>query len=151
MSSPTLPTASSARTRSPATKGTGAGIAMSSRRQQRGVAVGRETAAGGAGAAVSPAAYATFFTLAALGGGLDLVTKQAGLRIFGYPGQQPTWWLIEDRRGIQTSRNPGALFGMGEGKRLIFALLSVGALLAIFTWLFVYKAARDRWLNFALG
>ncbi len=40
---------------------------------------------------------------------------------------------------------------MGGGKRLIFAALSIAALLGIITWLFVYKAARDRWLTFTLG
>jgi signal peptidase II len=125
---------------------------MNSRRKERGKNAAEEKSAPAAGAgAVSRAAYATYFALAAVGGSIDLLTKQAVFSAFGYPGQQPTWWLIQDRLGIQTALNPGALFGMGGGRRLVFAALSVAALLGIFTWLFLYKAARDRWLTFALG
>ena len=47
--------------------------------------------------------------------------------------------------------NPGALFGMGAGFWWVFALLSVVALVGITTWLFVYRAANDRWITVALG
>jgi signal peptidase II len=47
--------------------------------------------------------------------------------------------------------NPGALFGMGQGYWWVFACLSILATLGILTWLFVYGAARDRWLTVALG
>ena len=92
-----------------------------------------------------------YFALAIVAGATDLFSKEAVFRSFGFPGEQPSWWLIQDRLGIQTALNPGALFGMGGGKRMIFAALSVAALLGILTWLFVYKAARDRWLTVALG
>jgi signal peptidase II len=49
------------------------------------------------------------------------------------------------------SRNLGALFGMGQGKVWLFATLGALAMLAIPTWLFVFRAARDAWLNVALG
>jgi signal peptidase II len=129
---------------------------MNSRRKERGEkAAAKKSASNEAvksdGSAVSWAAYATFFALAAVGGSLDLLTKEAIFRAFGYPGQQATWWLVQDRLGIQTALNPGALFGMGGGKRMIFAALSVAALAGIFSWLFLWKAARDRWLTFALG
>lgn len=100
---------------------------------------------------VSMPAYVMYFALAIVAGTTDLLSKEAVFRTFGLPGEQATWWLIQDRLGIQTALNPGALFGMGGGKRLIFASLSVAALLGILTWLFVYKAARDRWLTVALG
>lgn len=129
---------------------------MNSRRKER--SAKNEAAAPGDGAdvaiaqvVVSKAAYITFFSLAIVGGSIDLLTKQAVFGTLGYPGEKPTWWLIQDRLGIQTALNPGALFGMGGGKRLIFAALSIVALFGIFAWLFVYKAARDRWLNVALG
>ena len=95
--------------------------------------------------------YYVYFGLAALGGGADLISKQLIFHRFGFPEAQPTWWLIQDRLGIQTALNDGALFGMGSGRRLIFAALSVAALMGIFVWLFVYRAARDRWLTIALG
>ena len=130
---------------------------MSSRRKVRGQTAGREEAAAretdeGAGHGPVPkAAYLVYFSLAIVSGSIDLLTKQAVFHTLGYPGEQPTWWLIQDRLGIQTALNSGAVFGIGSGKRVIFASLSVAALLGILTWLFVYKAARDRWLTFALG
>jgi signal peptidase II len=40
---------------------------------------------------------------------------------------------------------------MGAGFWWLFAALSVAALTGILTWLFVFGAARDRWLNVALA
>ena len=61
------------------------------------------------------------------------------------------WWLWEGHVGIQKSLNEGALFGMGQGKVWLFAIFSLIALIAIPTWLFYFRAARDRWLTIALG
>lgn len=66
-------------------------------------------------------------------------------------GQYVAFWWIEDVFGVQPSTNPGALFGMGAGFSFYFAMFSIVALVAIIVWLFVYKAAIDRWLTFALG
>jgi signal peptidase II len=114
--------------------------------------------------------YAVFFTLAIAGAAADLALKQAifdwlGVaapfvsandpadleRWRGDPNLDHLWWLWEGRLGIQTSINTGALFGMGAGRWWLFASLSLVALIGILTWLFVYKAAHDRWLNVALG
>jgi signal peptidase II len=40
---------------------------------------------------------------------------------------------------------------MGSGYWWLFAGLAIVALVGIFTWLFVYKAALDRWINVALA
>jgi signal peptidase II len=69
----------------------------------------------------------------------------------GDPTRDHLWWLWEGRLGIQTSINTGALFGMGAGRWWLFAALSVVALIGIGAWLFVYKAAHDRWINVALA
>ena len=122
---------------------------MSKRRSSR--AEGQQRTSPAESSAIPWVVYYIYFGLAALGGGADLLTKQIIFHRFGLPGAQPTWWLIQDRLGIQTALNPGALFGMGGGKRLVFATLSVAALIGIFVWLFVYRAARDRWLTVALG
>ena len=53
--------------------------------------------------------------------------------------------------GLQTSLNEGALFGMGQGKVVFFASLSIVALLGIVVWLFPFAAAKDRFLTIALG
>jgi signal peptidase II len=95
--------------------------------------------------------YIAYFAIATVGCALDLFTKEAVFRWRGLPQQNNVWWLIEGRLGIETSVNPGALFGMGAGWWWIFACLSVVALAGIFTWLFVFKAARDRWLTVALA
>ncbi len=129
---------------------------MTSRRKDRLKTSGGETPGKGTNAAessgpVSKAAFVMYFALAIVAGSTDLLSKEAAFSTFGYPGEQPTSWLIQDRFGIQTALNPGALFGMGGGKRLIFASLSIVALLGILIWLFIYKAARDRWLTVALG
>ena len=95
--------------------------------------------------------YLVYFGLAAIGCAVDLVTKEAVFRWRGLPGDSPRWWLIKDHFGIETSVNPGALFGMGAGWWWLFALLAVVALCGIIAWLFVYRAAHDRWITVALG
>ncbi len=111
-----------------------------------------------------------YFTIAILGCAADLATKQATFDWLGLPQhfvdpadpdnfarwqgaaeQGHRWWLIEGRLGIETSVNTGALFGMGSGYWWVFATLSVIAALGIMTWLFVFQAAHDRWLNVALA
>lgn len=50
-----------------------------------------------------------------------------------------------------TSFNRGALWGIGQGWTAVFALASVAAIAAIVVWLFVFAAARSRWLTVALA
>jgi signal peptidase II len=107
--------------------------------------------AAGAGSALPLSRYVAYFAIAIGGCALDLLTKDAVFRWRGLPQQNNVWWLIEGRLGIETSVNPGALFGMGAGWWWVFACLSVVALAGIFTWLFVFKAASDRWLTVALA
>ena len=112
----------------------------------------------------------TYVTIAALGCAADLLSKQLVFSWLGVPAafidpRDPAnfarwrgdrqldhlWWLWPGRLGIQTSINTGALFGMGAGGWPVFATLSVLALIGILTWLFVYRAAHDRWLTVALA
>jgi signal peptidase II len=111
--------------------------------------------------------YIAYFAIALLGCGADLATKQAMFSWLGLPGHfvlpasvdrwrgdvnlPHRWWLIDNRLGVETSMNPGALFGLGQGYWWVFAWLSMVATIGILTWLFVYGAARDRWLTVALG
>jgi signal peptidase II len=92
-----------------------------------------------------------FLALATVGCGVDLWTKHAVFRWRGLPRHDHIWWLIQSRFGIETSVNPGALFGMGAGWWPLFAVMSVIALVGIIVWLFVLRAARDRWITVALG
>jgi len=95
--------------------------------------------------------YVVYFGLAALGVSIDLWSKHAVFRWRGLPRLGNIFWLIEGRFGIETSVNPGALFGMGAGFWPLFATLSVVALAGIIVWLFVFRAAIDRWITVALG
>jgi signal peptidase II len=102
-------------------------------------------------AAIPRSRYLTFFAIAIVGCAADLVSKQWVFAWRGLPRQGNRWWIIPERFGVETSINPGALFGMGAGFWWVFAILSVVAALGILTWLFVFGAARDRWLNIALA
>ena len=62
----------------------------------------------------------------------------------------PHFW-VDGMFGIQTSTNPGALFGMGSGYSWLFAILSLIALAGIMLWLFVFGAAYDLFLTLTLG
>ena len=99
--------------------------------------------------------YALFFALAIIGVLVDLGTKTYMFESYFDPEiinqpQQPHW-LIDGVFGFQCSTNPGALFGIGRGLSWLFAGLSFVALAGIITWLFVFKAAWDRWITAALG
>jgi signal peptidase II len=113
--------------------------------------------------------YVIYFSLAALGCSLDLWTKQVVFRWLGVAPffldvESPAashWrgdatldhlsWLWPHRFGFQTSINTGALFGMGAGYWPLFATLSVLAVVGIIVWLFILRAAHDRWITVALG
>jgi signal peptidase II len=102
--------------------------------------------------------FVLFFGLLITGLIADLVTKAWVFNTYYEPelteqgyGQDVSFWWIEGIFGVQPSTNPGALFGMGAGFSFYFAIFSLVALTGIVVWLFVYRAAHDRWLTFALG
>ena len=101
--------------------------------------------------------YALFFLPAIIGLAADLITKSYMFANYfsleraeqRYP-QEVEWW-IEGIFGIQTSTNPGALFGIGKGFSWLFAIFSVVAVIGIILWLFRFGGIWDRWLTFAMG
>ncbi|MFC1597424.1 signal peptidase II [Planctomycetota bacterium] len=95
--------------------------------------------------------YAVFLLLAVTGCALDLATKTWIFNEFGGPREKPTWWLWNGVCGFQTSLNEGALFGMGQGRVVLFAGLSIVVVPCVLYWLFVVGAARDLLLTIALG
>ncbi len=111
-----------------------------------------ETPAAAAGA-LPVSRYLVYFGLAFTGFAVDLWSKSAVFRWRGLPqpDRENKWWIFDKHFGIQTSVNPGALFGMGAGWWWLFAIFSVVALIAIVVWLFALGAARDRWITVALG
>ena len=101
--------------------------------------------------------YALFFLPAIIGLAADLITKSYMFANYfsleraeqRYP-QEVEWW-IEGIFGVQTSTNPGALFGIGKGFSWLFAIFSVVAVIGIILWLFRFGGIWDRWLTFAMG
>ncbi len=99
---------------------------------------------------VSRQRYILFFSILLGGTLLDLLTKQF---IFGKYFQadanhapQPVW-LIGEFLGIQSSTNQGALFGMGQGLSVLFAVLSVAAFSVLIFLLFFRRWANDLFIT----
>lgn len=95
--------------------------------------------------------YVVFAGIALAGAATDLITKQLVFQWRGLPGQRPVWWLIDGYVGVETAVNIGAVFGMGAGKGMVFAVLSILAAIGILVWLFGFGGARQWWLTVALG
>jgi signal peptidase II len=89
--------------------------------------------------------------VAAVGLAADLATKSAVFSWRGLPGEQPKWWLFEPYVGIQTSCNPGALFGMARGQQKIFATVSVLFLAGIVYWVSASRNSVGIGITIALG
>jgi signal peptidase II len=94
---------------------------------------------------------ALFFVLAVGGGALDLWTKTWIFQKLGMPSTQHPWVLWEGVFSLTTSLNEGALFSIGQGFALGFAVLSIGAALGIGYWLAFKGAIRETLLVVALG
>lgn len=96
--------------------------------------------------------FFVFALLAVAGTAADLLSKQWVFAWRGLPQELPEpWWLLEPYIGIETAVNQGALFGLGQGKGWLFAILSIVASIGICIWLFVFKASMSRWLTVAMG
>lgn len=96
--------------------------------------------------------YITFAVIAIGGTIADLWSKYAVFSRLGAPNGQ-TDWLIDSwvKFKLHTSFNTGALWGMGEGKAWLFAILSVVAFCGVIYWLFIAGNARNLWLTITLG
>ncbi len=97
--------------------------------------------------------YVAFLFVALVGVVVDLGTKNW---IFSRlwpptPDKPAVLWLWEGHIGWQVSLNQGAVFGIGQGWVLWFALFSVLAVGGILYWLFVLGEAKDWCLTLALG
>ena len=98
---------------------------------------------------------ATFFgCVTFIGCAADLISKQLVFQKFyglALTSDEVHLWMVPNLLGFQTSTNQGALFGLGQGNSILFAALSIGALIGISVWLFIAKAARDWWITITLG
>jgi signal peptidase II len=94
-----------------------------------------------------------FWLIAFCGAAFDLATKSLIFEKIGPPPAPPVS-LVSGILELQTSLNPGALWGFGRTiphSSLIFAGLSIVAGLAICYWLFFRGAATSRVLTIALA
>jgi signal peptidase II len=94
-----------------------------------------------------------FVLLTLFGTGFDLTTKSVIFRRVGPPGSEPVS-VIPNILELRTAHNTGALWGMGKDiphSSLIFAALSIVAVILIVWWLFWQGAAKDFWLTLALA
>jgi signal peptidase II len=76
-----------------------------------------------------------FFLIVIVTSSLDLGTKNWMFGRLGMPGTAETLWVWDGVFGFQTALNEGALFGMGQGFVLGFAILSFAMLIGIVIWL----------------
>jgi len=94
-----------------------------------------------------------FWAIALGGAAFDLTTKALIFAKVG-PPPAPSVTVLPGLIELQTSYNPGALWGFGRSlpySSLIFAGFSILAALAILYWLFVRGAAASLSLTIALG
>ncbi|MBX3423400.1 MAG: signal peptidase II [Pirellulaceae bacterium] len=93
-----------------------------------------------------------FFAAIAVAGAIsDLWTKQRIFEWLGLPGESPPYWLLEPYAGLETTVNPGALFGMGAGWGSVFALMACLACVVILVWMVKYRAIESWWLTVSLA
>jgi signal peptidase II len=92
--------------------------------------------------------YVLFFGAALVGVTADLLTKAWA---FTWPLTGRVDWFWDGHIGIQSALNEGALFGFGQGKVWLFAIVSIAAVIALPIWLFRYGAAKDWGICLMLG
>jgi len=95
--------------------------------------------------------FVLYLAILVVGLSLDLGTKSWIFERLGLPGENATWWIVDDVFGFQTSLNQGALFGMGQGKVHLFALFSFVAIGGILVWLLFFRALSSLFLTVVLG
>jgi signal peptidase II len=106
------------------------------------------------GSSVGFSRHLLFWSIALGGAAFDLVTKSLVFSKLGPPEFRHTHSVVPHVLDLRTSHNMGALWGFGATiphSSLIFAGLSVIAVVAILYYLFVAGAATHRILTIALG
>ena len=99
--------------------------------------------------------YAVFVVLSPLLLWWDLYSKWAVFTALGYEHRQSESWAVwlwgKDVFRLMTSFNHGALWGVGQGYSMVFAVLSVVAVAAVLFWLFAARGAQSLWLTVSLA
>jgi signal peptidase II len=101
----------------------------------------------------SPAALARFFLTTLVGFSLDLWTKALAFQVLAtYPDGRlasKVYQLIPGYLHFTVTTNTGAVFGLGQGQRALFLLVSLAAI-AFLTYLFA-TSDNQRFYQFILG
>ncbi len=97
---------------------------------------------------------ALFSLISLMGLALDLATKHyifawRGLAEPG--GPREIYWLLEGWFGIETTTNPGALFGLGAGYVHFFSAISFVAIGGILFWVIRWRRSLGLLMAVALG
>ncbi len=106
------------------------------------------------GRTVGVGTHLLFWSIALGGAAFDLLTKSIVFSKLGPPEVRRTHAVVPHILDLRTSHNTGALWGFGATiphSSLIFAGLSVIAVVAILYYLFIAGAASHRILTVALG
>lgn len=92
-----------------------------------------------------------FIALAAIAAALDLVTKSLLFAQLGMPGERPPIIVVPGALAFETNLNEGALFGMGQGMGMLFAAVSLAAIVGILATVAREAVRREPWLVIALA
>ncbi len=101
----------------------------------------------------SPAAWIRFLAIIVAGTAADLLSKAWAQGAVS--PNSPTRWSAKRLLDFQSwlpgiefiwQPNPGAVFGMGQGRTVFLIVFTIGAL-ALLTWLFVDSRKRQYWLQ----
>jgi len=92
-----------------------------------------------------------FLTVAVAAAAADLASKESIFGVLGMPGESPPIDIVPGLLVLETNLNEGALFGMGQGMGIVFATISVAAILGIIALVSRPATRRDAWLLTALG
>ena len=99
----------------------------------------------------TPAGWPLYAGVAAAAAIIDLVTKSILFGRLGMPGERPPIVIVPGMLTLETNLNEGALFGMGQGMGLLFAAVSVAALIGILAVMRHAATRADSWLVIALA
>lgn len=101
---------------------------------------------------VPPSRFLLYAAVALTGAAIDLATKSWIFNWLGFPDRNKAeYFLCDHVFSLTTSLNEGALFGVGQGHSLGFAVLSLLAVVFIAYWLFFSGAAHDWFLTLTMG
>lgn len=96
-------------------------------------------------------AWTAFLVIAGASAAADLVTKEMLFRWLGMPGEKPGIQVLPGYLSLETNLNEGALFGVGQGMGVLFAAISVVAIVGILVILARPATHGDPRLVGALG